>query len=209
VPEFATTLITGPDDLRKHFNGQDKMQVDFGHHDARPIIQADKPPKQAAVLIPFVETPDGIEIILTLRADHLKHHAGQISFPGGRVEPSDSCHANAALREAHEEIGLNPMQVEVIGEMSDYYTTSNYLITPVIGWVHPPVTLKPDPSEVAALVQVPLRQLFDSDRYEQHTWQHEGKVNFYYSTIYQGHRIWGATAAIILALYEQLADEFT
>ena len=194
------------DRLLAHFQAHTEAEVDYQNFDERLQAISGKPLKSAAVLVPFVETENGVELILTLRAEHLKHHAGQISFPGGRMEDSDVSLVATALRESQEEIGLDPQQVEVLGTLSEYYTLTGYCITPVIGWVDPAAKLTLDPSEVAELVRVPTELVFDRDVYEQHTWQHEDKVHYYYSTEFQGHRIWGATAAMILGLSQQLND---
>ena len=110
----------------------------------------------AAVLVPIVNRPDGLTLLLTLRSTGLPEHAGQISFPGGRVEAEDVSLAHAALREATEEVGLSAERVSILGELAPYETVTGYRVTPMVGWVEPPFDLKPDPVEVADVFEAPL-----------------------------------------------------
>ena len=115
----------------------------------------------AAVLVPVVNRPDGLTLLLTRRSAQLPDHAGQISFPGGRVEPDDRTLAHAALRETEEEVGLAANRIDVLGELATYETVTGYRVTPVVGWVEPPFTLNPDPIEVAEAFEVPLAFILD------------------------------------------------
>ncbi len=115
----------------------------------------------AAVLVPLVNRPEGLQVLLTQRSADLPDHPGQISFPGGRVEPSDVSVDAAALRETTEEVGLSSARVSVLGHLSDYETVTGYRVTPVVGWVEPPFAVAPDPVEVADVFEVPLAFLID------------------------------------------------
>jgi 8-oxo-dGTP pyrophosphatase MutT (NUDIX family) len=158
----------------------------------------------AAVLVPIVNRPDGLMVLLTLRSVGLPEHAGQISFPGGRVEPDDASVAQAALREAKEEVGLLAERVAILGELTAYETVTGYRVTPVIGWVEPPFELTLDPIEVADVFEAPLAFLVDEqNRRRQFRMFGETRVEFW--AIPYGERyIWGATAAMILILERTL-----
>jgi 8-oxo-dGTP pyrophosphatase MutT (NUDIX family) len=158
----------------------------------------------AAVLVPLVNRPEGLQVLLTERAADLSHHPGQISFPGGRVEPQDGDDAAAALREAQEEIGLAPNRVQILGELATYETVTGYRVTPVVGWVEPPFDLRPDPVEVAAVFEVPLSFLLDPANHLRH-FRMLGELRRDYWAMPYGERyIWGATAAMLLILERTL-----
>ncbi len=125
-------------------------------------------PTPAAVLVPLVNRPDGLTVLFTERSADLPDHPGQISFPGGRVEPEDIDVEAAALREAEEEIGLPRDRVSVLGRLADYETVTGYRVTPVVGWVEPPFVVKPDPVEVADVFEVPLAFLLDPANQQRH-----------------------------------------
>ena len=158
----------------------------------------------AAVLVPIVNRPDGLMVLLTLRSAGLPEHAGQISFPGGRVEADDASVAQAALREAKEEVGLLAERVAILGELTAYETVTGYRVTPVVGWVEPPFELTLDPIEVADVFEAPLAFLVDEqNRRRQFRMFGETRVEFW--AIPYGERyIWGATAAMILILERTL-----
>ena len=157
-------------------------------------------PKPAAVLVPLVNRPQGIQVLFTQRSANLPDHPGQISFPGGRVEPGDASIAAAALRESAEEVGLPPTQVSVLGFLSDYETVTGYRVTPVVGWVEPPFAITPDPVEVADVFEVPLAFLMDPAN-QQRQFRMLGALRRDFWAIPYGDRyIWGATAAMLLIL---------
>lgn len=161
----------------------------------------------AAVLIPMVEREEDINIILTRRTDTLRSHPGQISFPGGRIEPEDLSIEAAALRESQEEIGLPPGQVEVIGRLGRWRMTSGFIVYPVIGLIEPPVALTPDPGEVAEIFEVPLSFLLDPANHKQHVMVYEGQRHDLVAMPYGPHYIWGATAAMLHTLYQTLSGQ--
>ncbi len=154
----------------------------------------------ASVLFPIVLRENGPSVLLTQRNEHLKDHPGQISFPGGRVEPEDSSPAHTALREAQEEIGLAPAHIEIVGYLPEYRTGTGFRVMPVVGLVRPPFELRPDPHEVAEIFEVPLAFLMDSANHQQHTMHYRGKLRHYVAMPYEGYFIWGATAGIIVTL---------
>lgn len=160
--------------------------------------------KSAAVLIPLIER-DELHVLLTVRSQHLKHHAGQISFPGGRVEPTDPDMKSAALRETEEETGIPQSSVSIVGQLLPYRTISRYEMTPFVGFVDTPFELRPDKNEVSDCFEVPLNYLFNLDNHLLH-WVKRGEHQHPVVFIPWGNQyIWGATAAIIrnLAVYFQ------
>jgi len=159
----------------------------------------------AAVLIPVIPGPTGLEILLTERAHHLRQHPGQISFPGGRQEATDISLENTALRESHEEIGLDAKKVQVLGRLGDYYTVSGYQVTPVIGIVEEAFQPQLDKEEVCRLLSVPLDFLMTRDNFTLQETLYDNEIRHYYSATYENNEIWGVTAGIIVALYEALA----
>jgi 8-oxo-dGTP pyrophosphatase MutT (NUDIX family) len=161
-------------------------------------------PTPAAVLIPLVPRASGMTLLLTQRTQHLRDHAGQISFPGGRCEDTDDTAQATALREAQEEVGIDPAQVEILGELPEYSTATGFSITPVIGLVTPPLNLKLDDFEVAEVFEVPFEFLMDTANYQQHTIEFQGMQRDYYAMPWKGYFIWGATAGMIVALQRRL-----
>ncbi|MEO8345090.1 MAG: CoA pyrophosphatase [Betaproteobacteria bacterium] len=152
----------------------------------------------AAVLVPIFNRPGGLTLLLTQRSADLPDHPGQISFPGGRVGPSDLTLVDAALREATEEVGLAADRVEVLGELPTYETVTGYRVTPIVGWVEPPFTLTIDPIEVADAFEVPLTFVLDPVNQQRH-YRMLGEVRRdFWAIPYRDRYIWGATAAMLL-----------
>lgn len=164
----------------------------------------DRPLKPAAVLVPIVNRPGGPTVLLTQRTSHLKKHAGQISFPGGGVEPQDPHHVATALRETEEEIGLAARHVTLLGRLSMYETSTAYGVTPVVGWVEPPFDLLVDDFEVADVFETPLDFILDRRNHVKETAMRDGVRRWYYVMPYEGRRIWGATAGMLVNLVDML-----
>jgi 8-oxo-dGTP pyrophosphatase MutT (NUDIX family) len=158
----------------------------------------------AAVLIPVVAHPAGLTVLFTQRTTHLKSHAGQVSFPGGRAEPGDASAEFTALREASEEIGLAAERVEILARLPDYRTRTGFRVTPVVGLVTPPLELAPDPNEVESVFEVPLDFLLEPKNRQRRTREFQGKAVGYYVFEYQQRVIWGATAGMLVNLYRML-----
>ncbi|MBL8381760.1 MAG: CoA pyrophosphatase [Burkholderiales bacterium] len=156
--------------------------------------------RRAAVLVPIVAR-ESLSLLLTQRTSHLKNHAGQISFPGGRAEDDDADAEATALREAAEEIGLPPERVEVVGRLPDYYTVTDYEVTPVVALVHPPFELATDPNEVAEAFEVPLEFVLDPANHEKRSRPWLGRQRHFYAMPYRSYFIWGATAAMLRNFY--------
>ena len=161
-------------------------------------------PVPAAVLVPIVNHPGGLTLMFTQRTAHLHDHAGQISFPGGRVDEGDSDRIATALREAEEETGLSRSRVEIIGRLPEYDIPTGFRVTPVVGWVEPPFELNPDPFEVADVFEVPLGFFLDPANHQRHSDVRNGRTRYYYSMPYGGRNIWGATAGMLYSLYQIL-----
>jgi len=164
-------------------------------------------PVPAAVLVPIVNQPGGLTLLFTQRTAHLHDHAGQISFPGGRVDAGDADRVATALREAQEETGLDPARVQIVGQLPDYDIPTGFRVTPVVGWVEPPFELKPDPFEVADVFEVPLTFFLDPANHRRHTDVRDGRTRHYYSMPYGERNIWGATAGMLYSLFQILTAD--
>ena len=168
-------------------------------------------PRVAAVLVPLVVRDDGLTVLLTQRTAHLNDHAGQVSFPGGRHEPHDASTTATALREAQEEVGLDPARVEVLGALPEYLTGTGFRVTPVVGLVHPPFSVKADTFEVAEIFEVPLGFLMDPKNHQIRVLEWEGGERRFFAMPYPrgetggDYFIWGATAGMLRNFYRFLA----
>ncbi len=174
----------------------------------------EREPTQASVLVPLVQRGDELTVLLTQRTDHLTDHPGQVSFPGGRAEPEDRDAVATALREAQEEVGLLPSQVDVFGTLPEYITGTGFIVTPVVGFVLPGFALKPDSFEVAEVFEVPLAFLMNPANHRWHAVEFEGARREFLSMPWMGvdahgqpkrYFVWGATAAMLRNLYRFLA----
>jgi len=162
-------------------------------------------PRPAAVLLLVVNHPAGRTVVFTQRTAHLADHAGQISFPGGRCDAADSTPERTALREAEEEIGLAPTQVEVLGRLPDYHTGTGYRVSPIVGWAEGPLTYRPDPHEVEEVFEVPLDFLLDTRNHHYETGMQRGRLRGYWALPYGERYIWGATAGMLVTFQRVIA----
>lgn len=161
----------------------------------------------AATLVPLVDRPGGLTVLLTQRTGHLHDHAGQISFPGGRVEPTDESPLATALRETQEEIGLAPEHIDILGYLDRYETGTGFLVTPVVGLVTPGFTLELDTFEVAEAFEVPLAFILDPAHHRRAAREVPSGRREFYVIEYESRYIWGATAGMLVNLYEKLREE--
>lgn len=188
---------------------RDRLTVPFfcdrGDHDLNPdFLPARTPLLPAAVLVPLIERPDGLTVLLTRRTPHLKAHAGQISFPGGKVEPHDSDAVATALRETEEEVGMPKEKIEIVGRLDRYVTRTGYDITPIVGLVAPPFPVRPDPFEVDEVFEAPLSFLIDPTNRILDSRQFQGQTRYFYAMPFGDYYIWGATAGMLVNLAVRL-----
>jgi 8-oxo-dGTP pyrophosphatase MutT (NUDIX family) len=209
LPAVDADRLT-PHALRERFASGEPYEPEHAG-DGRPF--AGRVPTPAAVLLPLVQRPEGLTVLLTRRAEHLRNHAGQISFPGGRCEPGDVGPAGTALREAHEEVGLPPALASVIGALPAYTTVTHYVVTPVVALVPPRLQLVLDPLEVAEAFEVPLVWLMNPAHHCRHRVEFDSGPRQFLSMSWQSggdvgesreYFIWGATAAMLRNLYRFL-----
>jgi 8-oxo-dGTP pyrophosphatase MutT (NUDIX family) len=178
---------------------RDDREIDTGR---TPPSSALRP---AAVLVPLVDHPRGMSVLLTQRTAHLSAHAGQIAFPGGRIEAADADAVEAALRETEEEVGLPRERVRIIGRLDTYLTGTGFEITPIVGIVAPPLPLAIDPYEVAEAFEVPLSYILDRRNHRRVERRSGARRRWFFVLPYEGRNIWGATAGILVNLAEVLA----
>lgn len=179
------------------------QEPERGDHDLNPGTRPEGALKPAAVLIPVVMR-DALSVVLTRRTDHLAHHPGQISFPGGHTDAVDTSPEATALREADEEIGLMANNVTVIGTLDTYVTRTGFDVTPIVGLVDPAFSPIPDPHEVAEVFEVPLAFLMDPANHQRQSRVFDGVERYFFAMPYQDYYIWGATAGMLVNLYEHL-----
>lgn len=179
-----------------------------GDHDLNPdFYQPGRPLTAAAVLVPVVVREDGLSLLFTRRTEHLTDHAGQISFPGGRIDPHDADAWAAALRETEEEVGLPRTHVRLAGRLDTYVTRTGFEVAPLVGLVRPPFPLAPDRFEVAEVFEAPLGFFLDPANRAVHSRVYQGKERFFFAFPYGRHYIWGATAGMLVNLVEVLTGE--
>jgi 8-oxo-dGTP pyrophosphatase MutT (NUDIX family) len=179
-----------------------------GDHDLTPgdIPATGAPLMRAAVLVPLVERPEGWTVLLTQRTDHLHHHAGQISFPGGRAEDADETPVATALRECEEEIGLDRRHVEIAGALDTYQTGTGFLIAPIVGLISPGFDLTLDAFEVKEAFEVPLAFVLDPTNHQRQSRVWNGRERHFYVLPYENRYIWGATAGMLVNLHAKLRN---
>lgn len=200
-------------DLRRRFPGSaaagPRPAKVRGDHDLNPGFGPlpEDALRAAAVLVPLVDRPEGVTVIFTQRTAHLTAHAGQISFPGGRMEHVDATPEDTALRETEEEIGLARDHIEILGRLDTYVTRTGFRVTPVVGLVRPPFQLTPDPTEVAEVFEVPLAFILDPANPQRHSRDLQGAKRHFYVFPYQQRFIWGATAGMLVNLQDVLRDD--
>ena len=162
--------------------------------------------RPAGVLVGLLSRPHGVQVVLTKRSSHLKHHPGQIAFPGGKVDPDDTDEVAAALREAHEEIGLDPANTEVLGTLPSHETVTSFQVTPVIARIHVPFDFVPEPGEVDEVFEVPLDHVTDPARFSIQSRRWRGTMRHYFTVPWGPYYIWGATARILRGLADRMQD---
>jgi 8-oxo-dGTP pyrophosphatase MutT (NUDIX family) len=207
----VSSLTLQPDALRQRFLVPPIWQPEITDEN-RQVVANDIIAKrkaagkvtQAAVLVPLLLKEDGLSVLLTQRTNHLRDHAGQISFPGGRMDPGDVGPNDTALRESEEEIGLERKRVEIIGHMPQYLTVSGYSVTPVVALVQAQAEYVLDEFEVADVFEVPLQFLMDPVNHQVRMWQSEQGSRRFYAMPYENRFIWGATAGMLRNLYHLL-----
>jgi 8-oxo-dGTP pyrophosphatase MutT (NUDIX family) len=206
--DVAALLAIGTDRLRKRLLAEPPLlplapaRSDFDlNPDQRPKVQRDLLP--AAVLLPIIRRSVPT-VLLTRRTEHLPQHAGQVSFPGGRADSGDISLVQTALRETQEETGIDPSFITVAGFLDAYETGTGYAILPVVGVLEEGFSLSPDANEVAQIFEVPLAFLLDFANRQKTTREFQGRSRTFYSYTYDGHYIWGATAAMLVNFSERL-----
>ena len=193
-------------DASKFIERPARSDFDLRPDGTRLTGRTDRVLKPAAVLAAIVNREPSPTIILTQRTAHLKKHAGQISFPGGGVEPQDAHHVATALRETEEEIGLAPEHVTLLGRLPLYETSTAYGVTPIVGWVEPPFDLKIDAFEVDEVFEVPLAFALNRNNYVKESAMRDGVERWFYVLPYENRYIWGATAGMLVNFAELMAS---
>lgn len=194
--DIRAALALAPGDARTDFDLNPEVRAkQLGLHRQRP----------AAVLCALRPRAGQLHVVLTERAGHLKQHAGQVAFPGGKIDSADASARAAALREADEEVGLPRDAVTVLGELEPYLTSTGYHVTPVLGVIETHWAPVPDPNEVEHVFEPPLDFLMDPANHQRHHHDRNGYRRYYYAMPWNGHYIWGATAGMLKGLSDRLA----
>ncbi|MCB1536591.1 MAG: CoA pyrophosphatase [Rhodoblastus sp.] len=180
--------------------GDDYAIADQRDEEIAAALEAAKP---AAVLIGLIERPQGVTVLLTERATHLRSHSGQVAFPGGKIDPGEDALA-AALREAEEEIGLHSRHIEPFAALDPYLSGSGYRISPIVAQIHPPFDLAINHEEVAETFEAPFAFVMDPANHQRQSREWKGAIRHFYAMPWESHYIWGVTAGILRNMYERL-----
>ena len=197
---FVRQKLATPAGKPARQTGDDYAIADQRDEEIAAALEAAKP---AAVLIGLIERPQGVTVLLTERATHLRSHSGQVAFPGGKIDPGEDALA-AALREAEEEIGLHSRHIEPFAALDPYLSGSGYRITPVVAEIHPPFDLAINHEEVAATFEAPFAFVMDPANHQRQSREWKGAIRHFYAMPWQSHYIWGVTAGILRNMYERL-----
>jgi 8-oxo-dGTP pyrophosphatase MutT (NUDIX family) len=196
-------LLPATEDLDVHVRSDFDLTPDLKGAPAGQI-------RRAAVLVGLIDRGDDYGVLLTMRPATMREHAGQIAFPGGRIDPSDASALAAALREAHEEVGMNPSVATVIGQADPYLTSTGYVVSPFLARLPGDFTPVPEQHEVAEVFETPLSFLMTPENHLRHAREYGGISRSFYAMPHDGRYIWGATAGMIRALYDRLyTDQLT
>ncbi|MEZ8823164.1 CoA pyrophosphatase [Vibrio amylolyticus] len=160
--------------------------------------------RKASVLVGFIERPQGLSVVLTKRAKHLRHHPGQISFPGGKYEESDTSLLATAIRETQEEVGIDPKYISIFGQMPELVTVSHFSVTPVLAFIDPDYSMLIDPNEVAEVFEIPVNHMLDRQQLYSHLFTINHHHHRVFALPYKNHFIWGMTAQIIQAMQQHI-----
>jgi 8-oxo-dGTP pyrophosphatase MutT (NUDIX family) len=177
----------------------------WNHEEIVDLLPEGRGLVEAAVLVGLVRREPGTQVLLTRRTDALRNHAGQVSFPGGRVEDTDADAVAAAMRETFEEVGIAPVQIAPLGYLDAFTTVTGFRVLPVVATISSSYVARPDPNEVAEVFEVPLSFLLDPGNLASLSLEHRGRARQVWEYSYPDQRIWGVTAAILLNLRERLA----
>lgn len=207
VDDFAARARAALLPVPPPFEGDHLRRRDFETMPELTALALAQPPVRAAVLVPVVDLHEGAQVLLTTRTAHLSRHAGQIAFPGGRIDPEDDGPLGAALREAHEEIGLSAALVTPLGYLDIMLTTTGFRIAPVVALVEPSFVPAPNPAEVHDVFETPLSFLMRRENHAEHVREIRGQVRRTLAMPFGERYIWGVTAEILRNLYERLYRE--
>lgn len=202
-PKPPVKMILQQADILRALARPGRASSDF---DLNPGVEAPGPAKkEAGVLVPLIERPSGVHVVLTKRAAHLSSHPGQISFPGGKRDVGDVDISATALREAHEEIGLDSSLVQILGQLPAHETVTGFNVMPTVGWINAPWVVRADPGEVAEVFEAPLSHVVKAQNFQIQTRIWRGQKRSYYCVPYGPYYIWGATARILRGLADQMS----